>query len=162
MWQYSNYSKVSPLAQRNFPFKNPRNDQLETISEIIDAINRGYKYIILEAGTGTGKSAIAATLSSIYDSSYILTVTKQLQNQYIEDFNNMSLVKGRKNFTCRRDMSLTCEGKCILEADPCENPKKDCDYYIQKFKALNSKTVFQIIITCFWSLIMLMILPKGN
>ena len=107
MWQYSNYSKISPVAQRNFPFKNPRDDQLETISEIIDAINRGYKYIILEAGTGTGKSAIAATLSSIYDSSYILTVTKQLLDQYLEDFTNMSLVKGRKNFRCRRDMSLT-------------------------------------------------------
>ena len=142
MWQYSNYSKISPVAQRNFPFKNPRDDQLETISEIFDAIYRGYKYIILEAWSGTGKSAIAATLSSIYDSSYILTVTKQLQDQYLEDFTNMSLVKGRKNFRCRRDMSLTCDdGKCILEADPCENPKTDCDYYIQKFKALNSKTV---------------------
>lgn len=142
MWQYSNYSKINPQARKHFPFKQPRNDQLETISEIIEAINKGYKYIILEAGTGTGKSAIAATLSSIYESSYILTVTKQLQDQYLEDFNNMSLVKGRKNFNCRRDLSFTCdEGKCILEADQCENPKTDCDYYMQKFKALNSKTV---------------------
>ena len=95
MWQYSNYSKISPVAERHFPFKSPRTDQLETISEIIDAISRGYKYIVLEAGTGTGKSAIAATLSSIYDSSYILTVTKQLQDQYLEDFTNLCLVKGR-------------------------------------------------------------------
>ena len=56
MWQYSNYSKISPVAERHFPFKSPRTDQLETISEIIDAISRGYKYIVLEAGTGTGKS----------------------------------------------------------------------------------------------------------
>ena len=142
MWQYSNYSKILPEVKSNFPFKNPRPDQLETISEIVDAINRGYRYIVLEAGTGTGKSAIAATLSSIYDSSYILTVTKQLQDQYLEDFSNLSLVKGRKNFQCRRDMDLSCDkGKCILAEDACENPKNDCDYYLQKFNALNSKTV---------------------
>lgn len=142
MWQYSNYSKTAPEAERHFPFKSPRPSQLETISEIIEAIDNGYKYIILEAGTGTGKSAIAYTLSSIYESSYILTVTKQLQDQYLEDFSNLCLVKGRSNFKCSRDMTLTCdEGKCILEDGPCENPKTDCDYYTQKFKALNSKTV---------------------
>ena len=91
MWQYSEYSKIRPEAERHFPFKSPRPDQLETISEIIDAVSRGYRYIVLEAGTGTGKSAIAATLSSIYENSYILTVTKQLQDQYIEDFSNICL-----------------------------------------------------------------------
>lgn len=142
MWQYSDYSKVSPEAEMHFPFKTPRPDQLETVSEIIDAISLGYKYIVLEAGTGTGKSAIAKTLSSIYGSSYILTVTKQLQEQYLEDFTNMSPVKGRKNFRCHKDPTFTCdEGKCILEGAACENPKEDCDYYIQKHLALNSKTV---------------------
>ena len=142
MWQYSNYSKISPVAERHFPFKSPRTDQLETISEIIDAISRGYKYIVLEAGTGTGKSAIAATLSSIYDSSYILTVTKQLQDQYLEDFTNLCLVKGRGNFRCRMDLTIPCdEGKCIAGGQSCENPKTDCDYYIQKHRALNSNTV---------------------
>ena len=142
MWEYSQYSNVSPVAERNFPFESPRPDQLETISEIIDAISRGYRYIVLEAGTGTGKSAIAATLSSIYGSSYILTVTKQLQDQYLDDFANLCLVKGRGNFRCRRDMELSCdEGRCIADAEPCENPKTDCDYYIQKHTALNSKAV---------------------
>lgn len=142
MWQYSTYSKILPEAERHFPFKSPRTDQLETVSEIVDAISQGYRYIVLEAGTGTGKSAIAATLSSIYDSSYILTVTKQLQDQYLEDFTGLSLVKGRGNFTCRKDSALTCdEGKCICEGEACENPKKTCDYYIQKNRALNSKAV---------------------
>ena len=142
MWQYSNYSKINPEALKHFPFKNARNDQIETISEIMEAIGKGYKYIVLEAGTGTGKSAIAYTLSLIYESSYILTVTKQLQNQYIDDFNNLSLVKGRANFICKKDRSLTCdEGKCIVEGDLCEDSKNTCDYYFQKFLALNSKIV---------------------
>ena len=142
MWSYSEYSKVSPEVRRHFPFKSPRAGQLETISEIIDAISRGYRYIVLEAGTGTGKSAIAATLSSIYDSSYILTVTKQLQDQYLEDFTNLSLVKGRANFTCSKDLARKCdEGKCITEGEPCQNPLENCDYHTQKQVALNSKAV---------------------
>ena len=142
MWQYSNYSKINPEVQKHFPFKNPRVDQLETISEIVNAIDKGFKYIILEAGTGTGKSAIAYTLSSMYDSSYILTVTKQLQDQYVDDFNNLKLVKGRSNFRCQQDSTLTCdEGKCLLEEFSCDNTKSTCDYHYQKTAALNSKKV---------------------
>lgn len=142
MWKYSNYSAIDSRVQANFPFETPRPDQLETISEITQAIDKGYRYIVLEAGTGTGKSAIAKTLSSIYDSTYILTSTKQLQDQYLNDFNGMCLVKGRKNFTCHKDSSLSCdEGRCIIEASGCENPTEVCDYHIQKRRALNSKTV---------------------
>jgi len=142
MWQYSNYSKINPEVQKHFPFKNPRADQLETISEIVNAIDKGFKYIILEAGTGTGKSAIAYTLSSMYDSSYILTVTKQLQDQYVDDFNNLKLVKGRSNFRCQQDSTLSCdEGKCLLEEFSCDNTKSTCDYHYQKTAALNSKKV---------------------
>lgn len=150
-WPYSNYSKINPEVNRYFPFQNPRNEQLETVSEIAEAIDRGYKYIILEAGTGTGKSAIAATLANMYDSSYILTITKQLQDQYLRDFNEFKLVKGRSNFQCKSylesDIHHSCEeGKCIVEGHDCkysmknENPPT-CPYYHQKYVALNSKTV---------------------
>ena len=142
MWKYSSYSKIEPEAQKHFPFENPRPGQLEAISEIKSAIDKGFKYIVLEAGTGTGKSAIAATLSSMYESSYILTVTKQLQNQYLNDFESFTLVKGRGNFTCRQYQGHTCdEGKCIAEGFSCEDSQKTCDYYLQKNLALNSKTV---------------------
>ena len=39
----------------------PRPEQKQIIDEIIEAIEMGFKNIILEAGTGTGKSAIATT-----------------------------------------------------------------------------------------------------
>ncbi|WP_405293953.1 helicase C-terminal domain-containing protein [Methanobrevibacter sp.] len=140
MWQYSTYSKIDSRIRRHFPFEKPRKDQLETASQIIEAIDEGYRYIVLEAGTGTGKSAIAYTLSSIFDESYILTVTKQLQDQYLRDFSNLNLVKGRGNFTCKRDSQLTCdEGRCIAEGEICDSSK--CDYYLQKQDALNSKCV---------------------
>lgn len=151
-WKYSNYSKIDAEVKNAFPFKKARPDQLETISEIKHAIDKGYKYIVLEAGTGTGKSAVAATLSEIFNSSYILTVTKQLQEQYMEDFEKLGFkaVMGRSNFKCRQYTDKTCDkGKCIVEAFDCKyslknnpNPtkKNTCPYFYQKFLALKSKT----------------------
>ena len=154
-WQYSTYSKIYPEVKENFPFTSPREHQLETISEIKEAIDNGYKYIVLEAGTGTGKSVIAATLASMYESTYILTVTKQLQDQYLNDFKDLGfrLVKGRGNFNCKKyhedNLDNSCdEGRCVLEGYRCEyslnrNHEKitrenTCNYYFQKFVAMNS------------------------
>ena len=158
-WEYSTYSKVDSDVANHFPFTKARENQLETISEIKHAIDKGYKYIILEAGTGTGKSAIAATLALMFESTYILTVTKQLQDQYLNDFSRLGfkLVKGRGNFKCRKyaeDKIDKCcdEGRCIIEGYHCEHSTKNkpilniekdntCEYDYQKWIALNSDTV---------------------
>jgi len=97
------YPKIDSKIIENFPFDEPREGQLEVISEISKAIDDGYKYIVLEAGTGTGKSVIAATLAKIYSPAFILTMTKQLQDQYLKDFekDGFNLVKGRNNFVCK-------------------------------------------------------------
>ena len=65
------YPNIDEEIVENFPFEEPRFGQLDIIQDINDAIKEGYKYIILEAGTGTGKSAIATTLAKIYESAYI-------------------------------------------------------------------------------------------
>lgn len=97
----------------NFPFKEARHNQLELISEILNALETDKKYVILEAGTGTGKSAIAATLGQILQPSYILTMTKQLQRQYADEF-GYAQVKGRNNFSCLDSGALnSCDmGTC--------------------------------------------------
>ncbi len=97
----------------NFPFKQARHNQLELITEILNALESDKKYVILEAGTGTGKSAIAATLAQILQPSYILTMTKQLQRQYADEF-GYAQVKGRNNFTCKDSGGLnSCDmGTC--------------------------------------------------
>ena len=94
------YPNVDEEIIENFPFSEPRSGQLEIISRIKYAIDNGYRYIILEAGTGTGKSAIATTLANIYQPAYILTMTKQLQSQYAVEF-EYPMVKGRGNFSCK-------------------------------------------------------------
>ncbi len=64
------------------------------------AFNSGYRYVILEAPTGFGKSAVAIALALSLGSSYICTSTKDLQTQYSNDFPYVKAVKGKSNFPC--------------------------------------------------------------
>lgn len=83
---------------------DPRPEQEKIINEILTAIDNGYKNIILEAGTGTGKSAIATTIANheeLIKDSYIVTMTNQLLQQYLHDFDYMvKEIKGRGNYHC--------------------------------------------------------------
>ena len=120
--------EVKTIVKDNFPFKEPRELQLETISKIYDAIEKGYKFIVLEAVSGFGKSLIAATLSNIYSEgqSYILTVNNQLANQYLEDFENCEIGKlnPRSTFYCKNG------GRC----GPYKCKYSECDYYYSDLK----------------------------
>ena len=70
------------------------------LKDISDAFNSGYRYVILEAPTGFGKSAVAITLALSLGSSYICTSTKDLQTQYSNDFPYVKAAKGKNNFPC--------------------------------------------------------------
>ena len=124
----------------NFPFTQPRTNQLQIIQDINDAIKKGYKYIILEAGTGTGKSAIATTLAKMYESAYILTMTKQLQSQYSDEF-DFPLVKGRNNFAClKENLETTCDmGACKTAPS---SSKFSCPYGVSKNPTLDAELAF--------------------
>jgi len=125
----------------NFPFEEPREGQLEIISKIDSAIEEGYKYIILEAGTGTGKSAIATTLARMYEPAYILTMTKQLQSQYANEF-SYPLVKGRGNFLCKSgDLEISCDnGMC--QTTP-RSQKFSCDFGVTKTEGDEAHFAFE-------------------
>ena len=85
---------------KNFPFISQRDNQTKVLNEICEAFNSGYKYIILEAPTGFGKSAIAVSVAKTLGSSYICTSTKDLQTQYARDFSFIKVAKGKSNFPC--------------------------------------------------------------
>ena len=111
-----NYSNLDWMIHWSLTEHHPRNTQIQLINKINFAIKNGYKNIILEAGTGIGKSAIATTLTNMYEDSYILTMTKQLQEQYLDDFKDMLVeIKGKGNYKCnynsKCDMSF-CNKKC--------------------------------------------------
>lgn len=103
------------FSAENFTLKDctPRPEQTVIIEEILTAIENGYRNIILEAGTGTGKSAIATTIANYVENSYIVTMTNQLLQQYLHDFNYMvKEIKGRSNYSCNfKDNCDNCHVK---------------------------------------------------
>ena len=84
----------------NFPFTSQRYNQITVLNQICDAFNSGYKYIILEAPTGFGKSPVAIAIAMTLGSSYVCTSTKDLQTQYSRDFPYLKVAKGKNNFPC--------------------------------------------------------------
>ncbi len=96
---YSQLLATSNLYN-NFPFASQRNNQTSVLNQISAAFNSGYRYFILEAPTGFGKSPVAIAVARTLGSSYICTSTKDLQSQYCRDFTYVKAAKGKNNFTC--------------------------------------------------------------
>ena len=85
---------------------SPRQIQTDILQEIEENIKSGYKKIILCAPTGVGKSLVGATISNYFDSSFTITASKHLQDQYIKDIPFLKSVKGKQNFPCMKMMRL--------------------------------------------------------
>jgi len=125
----------------------PRETQKEILNAIEQQLRSGYKTIVLSAPTGVGKSLIAATLARYYGGSFIVTASKQLQDQYSKDLKFLMPVKGKSNFACLKLMEqqkikkfdtkkaiqigLTCE-KGICEETTIKRGKKNVE--VCKFK----------------------------
>ena len=77
-----------------------RNNQSYVLNEICEAFNSDFRYILLEAPTGSGKSAVGIAVAMTLGSSYICTSTKDLQAQYKRDFPFAKIAKGMINFPC--------------------------------------------------------------
>ena len=85
---------------KNFPFLTQRESQKGVLNDIRTAFDSDYRYVILEAPTGFGKSAVAIALALSLGSSYICTATKDLQTQYSKDYRYIRAAKGKSNFPC--------------------------------------------------------------
>jgi Rad3-related DNA helicase len=141
-----------------FPYSKVRNEQDISINFVLDAF-KDKKYVILELGTGCGKSAIGLTVSrylaELYTAneaygmgSYILTTQKVLQEQYIHDFGppNGSLIsiKSATNFQCEFYKENTCSESLRLVKNEHKGSAFwnkcmiDCCYKKEKKKFLDS------------------------
>ena len=111
---------------KNFLFHALREKQSYVLNEIATAFGSGYKYTIVEAPTGFGKSPVAIASALTLGSSYILTSTKNLQTQYARDFPFVRVAKGKKNFRCEvkddfiKNRSFRCK--------PCGGLQSDCHH----------------------------------
>ncbi len=128
-------SPTSPEST-HFPYAAYRPGQREALDAARSAYARGKRFVVIEAPTGAGKSGIAVTLAREAKQAYILTAQKILQDQYIRDFPDLAVVKGRSNYPCL--VMDTHAG-----AAPCLAGKKfpacdDCTYLIAKDDALHA------------------------
>lgn len=123
---------VNDYAQY-FPFSEIREEQRRAIEFALDAfLVQKKRFVILELGTGCGKSAIGITLSRYLAAhggptfteedgekvettgSYVLTTQKILQTQYMDDFgpdsgrNLMRSLKSANNYGCRFYEDMRC------------------------------------------------------
>lgn len=148
-----------------FPFEKYRKGQEVSINKIISAFEDDYKYVVLDAPTGAGKSSIARTVIDYFNvnknwDTYLLSNTKMLQNQYYDEsllFNKFNidyeLGKGRNNFECRINNDFCNKGQCRITTDTtfkCKWGLHDvedwnigcfegsCNYWEQKRNAINS------------------------
>jgi Rad3-related DNA helicase len=131
-----------PEFKFHFPFETPRKIQRGVSKRVYEEF-KNYKYVILQAPTGIGKSPIAYTLASYMNlhpfnkqtnsGAYILTSMKGLQDQYVNDFNPLDLntfntVKGKNNYRCCKDGTLTCETGGCTRLGKMTKEYKDCPY----------------------------------
>lgn len=105
-----------------FPYPEIRDQQKEAIDFSVDALSKSdKKFVIIEAGTGVGKSAIGYTVAnyinknlsaheSYVDGSLFVTTQKILQDQYIKDFatRGMKSIKSSSNYMCTYKKGNTC------------------------------------------------------
>ena len=142
-----------------FPLPTPRSDQVKILDEAVVSVLKGTKYIVLQAGTGVGKSAIAVCLSRWMAANFpleleqcqggaIVTSQKTLQDQYINDFSIVaSDLRSSANYECKWTEGVTCaEAGRIYRATqhwPCKATKEcdqglTCPYKLAKSRYIES------------------------
>lgn len=126
---------------KHFPFSSMRDEQRRAIEFALDAfLVQKKRFVILELGTGCGKSAIGVTLSRYLaehggktfievngeqeetTGAYVLTTQKILQAQYMDDFGPdsgrdlMRSLKSANNYQCRFQQEMRCaDSKRLLK-----------------------------------------------
>ncbi len=116
-----------------FPFGEIRDQQREAIEFALREFESGKKFVIIEAGTGVGKSAIGVCISRALSNwmnpvedykrgAYFLTTQKILQEQYLDDFGGckgpMTSIKSSSNYQCKYHKKQSCgEGQRLLKLE---------------------------------------------
>jgi Rad3-related DNA helicase len=143
-----------------FPFGTIRDQQREAIEFALNEFESGKRFVIIEAGTGVGKSAIGVTISRALSSwmnpvddykrgAYFLTTQKILQEQYLDDFGGckgpMTSIKSSSNYQCKYHKKQSCgEGQRLLRLEQDKTSKFfrtcsfSCNYKEEKGKFMEA------------------------
>lgn len=101
-------------------FQDARPEQQQVIPSVAKLLRQGYRNIIIESPTGSGKSAFSMILPKMFGSdkksAYVLTHLKGLQAQYLAEMPFMKSIMGRGNYPCKLDVEPGCREKDVAEA----------------------------------------------
>ncbi len=123
-----------------FPYAAPRAAQTKAIDFALNEfIDNEKRFVIIEAGTGVGKSAIGFTIARYLadnntndlfrSGAYYLTTQKLLQAQYMRDFKSKGMLslKSSSNYRCQYFKTKTCqEARRELKASTDNRFKSTC------------------------------------
>ena len=122
---------------------NPRPQQIEVLEKLEQNWDK-YKYHVVNAPTGVGKSFIALAVAMGTPKSFLLTATKNLQDQYLDTCGELVNIKGRGNYKCDLNPTLRADtAPCTVMpalASKCIG-RGACTYHKVKVKALASKVM---------------------
>ncbi len=138
-----------------------RKYQREAIALTLQRIDEGFEHIAVIAPTGFGKSLYAMAVASLLirpqygervlseEKAYVVTETKQLQDQYMRDFPALiKTIKGRSNYPCPYlsdgKLGITLNADSCIERSGERCPIRDsCPYLIARSEAIASPvTIF--------------------
>lgn len=114
-------------------------------------VDSNKKIVILQAEPGSGKTTMAWAIAQLMGGqSLIMVRTRQLERQYLRDFDQLKMMEGRRNFICNlthapADRAPCTTGyKCALAGayDPVQRrfvQQPDCHYFKAKSTAIDAK-----------------------
>lgn len=132
-----------------FPLKyKPREQQIESLEFLKKSINSGIKYCLINSPMGSGKSFLVNMFINYYRNHVnsksnfdIITNSRFLQKQYINDFPFIKNFEGRSNYYCDRHSCSVDQAREICKVFP-PGPKDcgiNCPYEKAKQEWLNSE-----------------------
>lgn len=130
-------------ADLDLPFDSWRPGQRQTVEDILTAFDE-YKYVLLNAPWGSGKTIIASAVQRLMDVRAVnLTHTIQLQHQYVETMPWAGVVTGRRNHPCELDqlkaVNATADEAPCKEGAKCDYIRPDgCSYYRTLYAAADN------------------------
>lgn len=127
------YQNVLPVHY-NLPHDEFRPYQRETIQKITSSDK---KIIVLQAPTGSGKTAYAASLGAGNNSVTSLVLTKSLQDQYERLYNFISM-KGLSNYACEF-IPTNMADMCLFLDEMSSCPvSTNCSYLLKRIEFIQS------------------------
>lgn len=148
--------------EKYFPHDVPRKEQIEIIDFCIENF-KDKRFVVIEAGTGVGKSAVGVTIARYMNAqhgftSHFTTTQKILQEQYVNDFSKIGMcsIKSASNYSCSFKSGQSCaDSQKELRIEPkgtkfWKSCVMDCKYKKAKTRFVESKlgvTNFPYLIT---------------